>query len=86
MDSNDELAKDYQSVNLISTNNINYWKKQTSNINPKVITTSRSEIFENQEYRHWFYGDENGLGYKEILLQPFDEIQRNEFIHQFSWL
>ena len=52
-------------------------------MNPKVVTTSRSEIFTNLEYRKWFYGDEklSLSGYKEIRLLPFDETQRNEFLY-----
>ncbi|KAM3137494.1 hypothetical protein pb186bvf_010467 [Paramecium bursaria] len=87
MDSYDELSQEYQQINLIQTNKINQWKKQTYKINPKVITTSRSEIFTNLDYRQWFYGDDQGLsGYKEIRILPFDEAQRNEFLNQFSWL
>ncbi|KAM3133405.1 hypothetical protein pb186bvf_014409 [Paramecium bursaria] len=88
MDSYDELPQQYQGTNLLQSNKIHLWKSQNQLQIPKVITTSRSEAFTTNDYRAWFWeNDTYGFqSLKEIRLLPFDLIQRQEFLKQFSLL
>ncbi|KAM3130115.1 hypothetical protein pb186bvf_017821 [Paramecium bursaria] len=88
MDSYDELPQQYQGINLILSNKIHLWKPDNQLQIPKVITTSRSEAFTTNDYRAWFWeNDTYGFQWlKEIRLLPFDDLQSQDFLQQFSLL
>ncbi|CAD8210948.1 unnamed protein product [Paramecium octaurelia] len=82
MDSYDEIKSEFTNRNLILSNKLYKWRCQSDEMRfPKIITTSRSEMFTNTDYRSWFLPEsENLLLYKEIRLLNFNSEQVNSYI------
>ncbi|CAK66563.1 unnamed protein product (macronuclear) [Paramecium tetraurelia] len=82
MDSYDEIKSEFTNRNLILSNKLYKWRCQSDELRfPKIITTSRSEMFTNTDYRSWFLPEsENLYLYKEIRLLNFTSEQVNLYI------
>ncbi|CAD8124668.1 unnamed protein product [Paramecium sonneborni] len=82
MDSYDEIKSEFTNRNLILSNKLYKWRCQSDNLRfPKIITTSRSEMFVNTDYRQWFLPESENLQfYKEIRLLNFTNQQVNTYI------
>ncbi|CAD8100657.1 unnamed protein product [Paramecium primaurelia] len=88
MDSYDEIKSEFTNRNLILSNKLYKWRCQSDEQRfPKIITTSRSEIFINNEYRSWFLPESENLQYyKEIRLLNFTNEQVNTYIEYHTIL
>ncbi|CAD8084348.1 unnamed protein product [Paramecium primaurelia] len=81
LDSYDEMKQDCIQSNLLLTNKL-IQEFNTTNIQMKVIITTRKEILNTVGYQTWFYGQ--SLQYlKEVQLQNFNEDQQNEYLNQY---
>ncbi|CAD8187590.1 unnamed protein product [Paramecium octaurelia] len=101
LDSFDELSNNQ--INLIQNNKLKNWKQQLLNLSdltqgqqriyslnyPKVITTTRSEVFElnSTNYRQWFSTDSilDFTKYKELRILSFDDNQKQDYLKQYSY-
>lgn len=75
-DAYDELHHSIIGINLNFTNHVNRWRQsKDAGKYPKVITTSRSEIFNISYYSSWFMSDSKNadITFKEVKLQKFDK-------------
>jgi phosphorylcholine metabolism protein LicD len=79
MDSYDELSNKYLKQNLYITNKIEKWGSKDVKNYPKVITTTRNEIFSSDtEYMSWFWSEESK--FKEVKLENFNDRDRLNFL------
>ncbi|CAK93721.1 unnamed protein product (macronuclear) [Paramecium tetraurelia] len=101
LDSFDELSNNQ--INLIQNNKLKNWRQQLLNLSdlaqgqqriyslnyPKVITTTRSEVFElnSTNYRQWFSSESllDFTKYKEIRILSFDDNQKQDYLKQYSY-
>ncbi len=82
MDSYDELSNKYLKQNLYITNKIEKWGSKDVKNYPKVITTTRNEIFSSDtEYMSWFWSEESK--FKEVKLENFNDRDRLNFLKQY---
>ncbi|CAD8148995.1 unnamed protein product [Paramecium pentaurelia] len=88
MDSYDELKQQYIGLNLNISNRISKWRCSSDrNKYPKVITTSRSELFTIKGYSSWFLSESNSQNlYKEVRLLKFTENQIKQYIQEYTFL
>ncbi|CAD8141735.1 unnamed protein product [Paramecium octaurelia] len=88
MDSYDELKQQYIGLNLNLSNRISKWRCSSDrNKYPKVITTSRSELFTIKGYSSWFLSESNSHSfYKEVRLLKFTENQIKQYIQEYTFL
>ncbi|CAK90852.1 unnamed protein product (macronuclear) [Paramecium tetraurelia] len=88
MDSYDELKQQYIGMNLNLSNRISKWRcSSDKNKYPKVITTSRSELFTIKGYGSWFLSESNDPNYyKEVRLLKFTENQIKQYIQEYTFL
>ncbi|CAD8196854.1 unnamed protein product [Paramecium octaurelia] len=78
MDSYDEMKLENIKKNLYIINKLySNWS------NPLVIFTTRSEILTSSNYSDWF-APEDKTKLKEIQILKFDQIQKKEYIKQFT--
>jgi hypothetical protein len=78
MDSYDELGNKYIKQNLYVTNKLEKWGCKDIQNYPKVITTTRNEIFSSDNiYMSWFWSEESK--FKEIKLENFNDEDRKTF-------
>ncbi len=79
MDSYDELSNKYLKQNLYATNKLEKWGYKDIKNYPKVITTTRNEIFSSDtEYMSWFWSEESK--FKEVKLENFNVEDRINFL------
>ncbi|CAK93732.1 unnamed protein product (macronuclear) [Paramecium tetraurelia] len=101
LDSFDELSNNQ--INLIQNNKLKNWRQQLLNLSdlaqgqqriyslnyPKVITTTRSEVFElnSTNYRQWFSSESllDFTKYKELRILSFDDNQKQDYLKQYSY-
>ncbi|CAD8187411.1 unnamed protein product [Paramecium pentaurelia] len=101
LDSFDELTNNQ--INLIQNNKLKNWKQQLLNLSeltqgqqkiyslnyPKIITTTRSEVFElnSTNYRQWFSSESvlDFTKYKELRILSFDDNQKQDYLKQYSY-
>ncbi|CAD8182991.1 unnamed protein product [Paramecium pentaurelia] len=81
LDSYDEMKQDCIQSNLLLTNKL-IQEFNTTNIQMKVIITTRKEILNTVGYQTWFYG-QSLQSLKEVQLQNFNEDQQNEYLNQY---
>ncbi|CAK79896.1 unnamed protein product (macronuclear) [Paramecium tetraurelia] len=80
MDSYDEMKLENIKKNIYIINKLySNWS------NPLVIFTTRSEILTSSNYSDWF-APEDKAKLKEIQILKFDQIQKKEYIKQFTYL
>ncbi|CAD8049460.1 unnamed protein product [Paramecium sonneborni] len=88
MDSYDELKQQYIGLNLNNSNRLSKWRCfSDKNKYPKIITTSRSELFTLNGYCTWFFSESNQIKfYKEVRLLKFTESQIQQYINEYTQL
>ncbi|CAD8046507.1 unnamed protein product [Paramecium primaurelia] len=88
LDSYDELKQQYIGLNLNASNRLSKWRCiSDKNKYPKLITTSRSELFTINGYCSWFFSESNQIKfYKEVRLLKFTESQIQQYIDEYTQL